>query len=94
MPLHATTLPCLAFFELSLPAAEVLWTVPSPLCFPHVMCLLLHAQIRFLDSMRLKSLEAVVRDRFSQGGMRIFRMLMERGQLEQKQVCEHRSVDV
>jgi len=42
----------------------------------------------FMCSIKIKTLEAVARDRFGQPGMRIFKMLMMKGQLEQKQVAE------
>lgn len=43
---------------------------------------------RIIDLIRLKQLEAVVRDRFGVPALRIFRLLLLRGQLEQKQISD------
>ncbi|GAX83075.1 hypothetical protein CEUSTIGMA_g10501.t1 [Chlamydomonas eustigma] len=43
---------------------------------------------RILELVRLKQVEAVIRDRFGSSGLRIFRLLLLRGQLEQKQVTD------
>lgn len=43
---------------------------------------------RIMDLLRLKQLEAVVKERFSVPGLRIFRLLLLRGQLEQKQIAD------
>lgn len=38
----------------------------------------------------MQQVEAVIRDRFGNSGLRIFRLLLLKGQLEQKQVDESR----
>lgn len=43
---------------------------------------------RIMDLARLKQLQAVIRDKFGVPGLRIFRLLLIRGQLESKQVAE------
>jgi DNA-directed RNA polymerase III subunit RPC3 len=43
---------------------------------------------RIMDLARLKQLQAVARDKFGVPGLRIFRLLLIRGQLESKQVAE------
>ncbi|GFH06520.1 predicted protein [Haematococcus lacustris] len=44
--------------------------------------------VRFIDTLKLKHLEAVAKEKFGEMGVRIFRMLLLRGQLEQKQVSD------
>ncbi|KAF5840075.1 hypothetical protein DUNSADRAFT_17810 [Dunaliella salina] len=43
---------------------------------------------RIIDQLKLKELEAVARDRYGTGGLRIFRLLFIHDQLEQKQVAD------
>ena len=43
---------------------------------------------RIMDQVRLKEIQAVVRDKFGVPGLRIFRLLLLRGQLEAKQVSD------
>mmetsp|Transcript_6773 Transcript_6773/g.18176 ORF Transcript_6773/g.18176 Transcript_6773/m.18176 type:complete len:686 (+) Transcript_6773:251-2308(+) len=43
---------------------------------------------RIIDQLKLKELEAVARDRYGAGGLRIFRLLFIHDQLEQKQVAD------
>ncbi|KAG1677915.1 hypothetical protein FOA52_001333 [Chlamydomonas sp. UWO 241] len=43
---------------------------------------------RIIQLVQLKQVEAVIRDRFGGSGLRIFRLLLLKGQLEQKQVAD------
>mmetsp|Transcript_28003 Transcript_28003/g.61450 ORF Transcript_28003/g.61450 Transcript_28003/m.61450 type:complete len:586 (+) Transcript_28003:89-1846(+) len=43
---------------------------------------------RIVELIRLKQIEAVIRDRFGVSGLRIFRLLLLKGQLEQKQIAD------